>query len=264
MDDQNSIALPSVQISYRVFLRDMLPGWVLILGLVYVVVPAAFGQDQSIFVYAAIALTALVWSPVVGLMVNALGYMALEWIVTNKRIDALYALVFRNNTKTKKEYLLRIIKLAFGSGVSSGEETAQKEEVLGEEGKFVEARVGYLLRVSGFHGRDDLSERIHAVNQSARSMAFLSALAAISIAISKLEARGLDLSLSRTPLSTLDTRPFIFLAIVFLIICCFAMRYAKYLDIRLLHELIVMNTVPLSAVRGDAPSSNVSNSGRAS
>ena len=246
MDNQQPIGLPTVQVSYRIFLRDMFPGFVTIIGAVAVVAPDIFKTD---LVTVAIVLLAVLWSPAVGLMVNALGFMLLDGIVNIKRLDLVYSRLLSENAKRREELAHQIIALAYCSGASSQEEPTQIEQLFRERQQSIERRASYLLRVAGWSERDELIERIHAIMQSSRSMVFLCIVAIIAFANNQftLPIGGVRVLVPAWVL-------FLVLGFIFFVVSAFAARYVKYLDLTLMHEMIVMGKIPISAIRGELPS----------
>lgn len=75
---QPSVSIQSVQVTYRIFLRDMFPGWLFSLWSAYLLAPNLF-SDETVMIFTAIV--SFLWSPIVGLLVNAVGYILLDWLL---------------------------------------------------------------------------------------------------------------------------------------------------------------------------------------
>ncbi len=249
MENQPPIGLPSVQVTYRIFLRDMLPGWIFTMGAVYIFLPQVFKSD---LIAITVILVAFVWSPVIGLLVNTMGYMTLEWILDSKAVRFLYSRIFMSNANRVDEYMHKIINLVYGSHHPSGEKTGDDRQLFADRSTALIRRAHFILRVAGWSERDELVERIHGILQTARSLVFLAIVAAVVF-----RENMVALPFSHSLISVAGWQVFLLFATVFLVVACFLAQYAKLVDLQLLYELIVTNRIPVSAIRGEVTNNTI-------
>jgi hypothetical protein len=152
--------MQSVQVTYRIFLRDMFPGWIVGMWIAYLTNPHFFDDNTAI---ALAAVASFIWSPVVGLLVNAIGYILFGWLFENKIADFLFGYVFRREERATQKYLLYLAELI---GMDKGKELQKFREELFD-------RLTFIIRTSGWSDRDEVVERIRGVHQTARSLAFI-------------------------------------------------------------------------------------------
>ncbi len=122
--DKHPINLPSVQVTYRIFMRDMLPGWVTGTVVAYGFAPKAF-EDTTLII--SIFLLAIIWSPIVGLLVNTLGYILFEGILDNKFIRFLFGVLYKANAEARETLGGKIIDLACAANISDDKKTLMIE-----------------------------------------------------------------------------------------------------------------------------------------
>ena len=239
MENQTPISLPSVQVTYRIFLRDMFPGWIFTIGLIYIFAPDIFQKEIPVII---LFITAFIWSPITGLLVNILGYMFLQRVVKNRSLNRVIEFVFKQNTNRRIEYSNKIYELVFGSGdlQKRGKKRVANSKI--DDINFMEGRSHFLLRASGWSGRDELVERVHGVFQSSRSLAFLSFIAILPFYSHTIKFRQVEIY---------GWLFFFLLGILFLIISSFLHHYSKLVDIQLLYELITTGQISVSTMRGE-------------
>jgi hypothetical protein len=236
MDKQFPINLPSVQVTYRIFLRDMLPGWIMGMVVAYGLAPKAFENTPLLI---SIFLLALIWSPIAGLLVNTLGYILFEWILDSKFIRFLFSALFRANAEAKETFGKKIIDLACGADIPDDRKLLLLEEL--------KRRSPFLIRAAGWSEKDEIVERVHGVLQAARSLSFMSFAFALLLGQKTFIWYSNNITLWHVLLIT---------GFVLLLIACFLTQYATVVDIRLLYELLLQGAVSPSVIRGELPVSN--------
>jgi hypothetical protein len=225
---QPSVNMQSVQVTYRIFLRDMFPGWIVGMWIAYLINPH-FWSDNTAIVLAAVA--SFIWSPVVGLLVNAIGYILLDRVLTSKRADSLFGFVFRREEQAIQKYILYLAGLI---GMDKGKELQKFREELFD-------RLTFIIRTSGWSDRDEVVERIRGVHQTARSLAFIFGLFSLLY-------RASQLHIGNT-ISILGWQLFVPLALLFLFLAWFLYGYARLTEIHLLYELISFNQLSPSILK---------------
>jgi hypothetical protein len=219
--------MQSVQVTYRIFLRDMFPGWIVGMWIAYLINPH-FWSDNTAIVLAAVA--SFIWSPVVGLLVNAIGYILLERVLTSKRADSLFGFVFRREEQAIQKYILYLAGLI---GMDKDKELPKFREELFD-------RLTFIIRTSGWSDRDEVVERISAVYQTARSLAFIFGLFSLLYPSSQLHIGNT---------SIFGWQLFVPLALLFLFLARFLYGYAQLTEIHLLYELISFNQLSPSILK---------------
>jgi hypothetical protein len=233
MDKQLPLNLPSVQVTYRIFLRDMLPGWISGMAIAYGLAPILF-QETTLIV--ATFLLTLIWSPIIGLLVNTLGYIFFEWALESSFSESLFKFFFRANSKSIESFGKKTIKLVYGASVPDNESMLLLKEL--------KQRCYFLFRATGWSEKDELAERLHGLLQTARSLSFMCFVLAILFGNSTIRWYGSDIK----------TLPVLVVAgFVFLLIAIFLTQYSKVVDIRLLYELILVGGISPTVVKGELP-----------
>jgi hypothetical protein len=233
MEKQSPLNLPSVQVTYRIFLRDMLPGWITGMVVAYGLAPKAF-EDTTLTI--SIFLLALIWSPIIGLLINTLGYIFFEWILDSKFVQLLYRAIFRRNTEATETFGRKIIDLACGTNAPDDRKLPMLKEL--------KRRSSYLIRAAGWSEKDELVERVHGVLQSARSLSFVSFVFALLLGNKTFTWYEYDV----------NCWPVLVVAgLILLVVSCFLTQYATVVDIRLLYELLLLGLVSPSTITGELP-----------
>jgi hypothetical protein len=225
---QPSVNMQSVQVTYRIFLRDMFPGWIVGMWIAYLINPRFFDDNTAIVL---VAVASFIWSPVVGLLVNAIGYILFGWLLENKIADFLFGFVFRREERATQKYILHLAELI---GMDKGKELQKFREELFD-------RLAFIIRTSGWSDRDEVVERIRGVHQTARSLAFIFGLFSLLY-------RSSQLPIGNTT-SILGWQVFVPLALLFLFLAWFLYGYARLTEIHLLYELVSFNQLSLSILK---------------
>jgi hypothetical protein len=236
MDKQFPLSLPSVQVTYRIFLRDMLSGWIAGMMIAYGLAPKAF-HDTALLI--SIFLLALIWSPIVGLLINTLGYMFLEWILTSSFIKFLFRFFFREQVEATETLVKKMIELAYDGNIADDKKPSLLEEL--------KTRAHFIVRAAGWSEKDELIERVHGIMQTARTLSFTSFAFALLLG---------DKTFAWYENNIIFWHVLLVTGVILLLVACFLTQYASVQDIRLLYELVLIGDVSTTVIKGELPTSN--------
>jgi len=236
MDKQFPLSLPSVQVTYRIFLRDMLPGWISSIAIAYGLLPKAFQDSPSLI---AVSVISLIWSPIIGLLVNTLGYIFLEWILDSRLTRFLFNVLFKTNTEAIETFGKKIVSLTCGENLSDNTKSSMLKEL--------KRRSHFLIRATGWSEKDELVERVHGILQTARSLSFMCFVSVGLFGNKIFTWYGNDIA---------AWFALLILGFVFLVVACFLTQYATAVDIRLLYELILTGAISPNIIKGELSDPN--------
>lgn len=234
---QPSVNMQSVQVTYRIFLRDMFPGWLFGLWIAYLWVPNLFSNDTLIIFTAILS---FIWSPIIGLLINAIGYILMGWFLENKVADFVFGIFFRKENRTIHNYVTSLAKML---GIEKSEQLAKFREELFD-------RLTFIIRTSGWSDKDEVVERIRGIHQTARTLSFVSALFTI------IDGSRLIVIHTSNAFSLYSWQISLPLVFVFLFLAWFLNEYARLTELHLLYELILLKHLPVSILQ-PSYSSNV-------
>ncbi|MEM4204157.1 MAG: hypothetical protein QXS54_08825 [Candidatus Methanomethylicaceae archaeon] len=234
---QPSVNMQSVQVTYRIFSRDMFPGWLFSLWTTYLLAPNLFSND-TLIIFTAIA--SFIWSPIVGLLINAAGYILLGWLLENKVADFIFGIFFRKENRTIYNYVATFAKMI----------EIEKDEQLAKFREELFDRLTFIIRTSGWSDKDEVVERIRGIHQTARTLSFVSALLTI------VDGSRLIVIHTSNPFFLRSWQITLPLAFVFLFLAWFLNEYARLTELHLLYELISLKHLPVSIIKSNEKAPN--------